>query len=240
MQSEHLIWLAIVLIVGIIGLKYVYWRIARSMNELQRMAEDPEFRREKLQALESYLEKNPGDGDARLRRADLWRREGDYSRAASDLRLYLEKKPEDSEGWAELAECAILLHEKHEALTASEKARALDPNYSDYCAISLRAHLLSNNLEAALIDWERWAELDRERCQRKPSRGMSGWLGGRQLPLGDPVPDPALAIYRAELYLRKGEHDAARKMLEPVRNENAETLQLITQNDPLLKDLAAL
>jgi len=239
MDSEKLVWTAFALIFGIIILKFVYWRINRGMAELQRLAEDPEFRKEKLADLEAYLNENPGDTDARLRRADLWRREGDFSRAASDLRLYLQMKPEDAEGWAELAECAIVLQDKHEALAAAEKARGLDPAYADYCALNLRAHLLAGNLEAAQLDWQRWAELDRQRCLC-PEAPRSWFSPPRQLPPAEVVEDPALAVYQAALLLRQGEREKAREKLAPVRAENPDYLEEVLRLDPLLKEIAAL
>lgn len=236
-DSQKLVWIAFALIFGIIVLKFIYWKIGRSMQELQRMAEDPDFRREKIAQIGAFLEQHPNDTEARLRRADLYRREGDFVKAASDLRLYLEGKPADAEGWAELAECAILLHEKHDALNAAQKARALDPEYADYSALCLRAHLLLGNLEAAQKDWERWADLDRQRCARpEPQRT---WFSS-QLPPGEVVTDPALTVYAAELLLRRGERDAARVRLEQLRAENPDYLADLFALDPLLKDLSLL
>ncbi len=239
-DSDKLVWLALVLIFGIVVVKFVYWKIGQSMEEMQRLAEDPVARREKLQQLDGYLELNPTDTEARLRRADLWRREGDFLKAASDLRVYLEQKPDDAEGWAELAECAILLHDKHEALAAAAKAQALDPAYADYWAIGLRAHLLAGNLDAAETEWKRWDEIDRARCLKDMPRS-GGWLipAAQRMP-AEIVRDPALTVYEAELLLRRGERERARDCLAALREENPDYLDLVLRQDPLLKDLATL
>lgn len=140
----------------IVGLRALYRHVDGSFSHWQTLADNPDYRRQRLAWLEAKLLTRPGAAPLLLEKANILRLEGDYLRARACLQAYLQIKPKDDAGWQELAEDSLVLQDLPQARHAAGQARSIDPDYPDYMELEARIALSGRNageLEQALKLW---------------------------------------------------------------------------------------
>lgn len=235
MKTEDMLLIGVLIIVGIVVMKFVYWTVGRDFRKWARYQQDPEFRQQEIVRLNGVLEQDPQDAASWLLRAQLWHMSGEHAKALEDTRKYLTLKSNDSEGWAELCECALSLNEADVAVEAADKAIELDSTYIDYHALRLRAALLANDLERASKELAEWKELDSKRVAAGDQSKSIFKSDVRHF--GDLVSDPALIAYEAAIADRQGDNVAAHRLVEKMQQEHADVWSVLRENDPLLAKL---
>lgn len=236
MQTEHLILLALLLAAGMLFYRYVWWRIGRELDERALLAHDPQARQKKLEELERLLASNPADEQTLLLKSTLLFFDKNFSASADTLEEYLRLRPEDWEGWAELAECRMRKGEGEAALQAARKSLDANAGNCDYLCLCLRARLLVGDYTGARKDLQDWKVQDRQRVEHPivPHR----WSQQYQMPKPEIVEDPAVRLYEAALLYREGECARAKSILSELENDNPEYLTETIAEDPLLSMFA--
>jgi len=90
-------------------------------------AESVQQKDQALAHFDRALRLDPQLVSARLARAILLRQEGEYTRALADLGSVLKREPDNLRAWEERGEASLAAGRTSEAVSAFEKAAALDP-----------------------------------------------------------------------------------------------------------------
>ncbi len=217
----------LLLLVGMLLVKYVLWSAGKEFDDLSQAANDPEVRHEKIKEISEMINSGRFKPRAYLQRSHLYFFDADYNSAAMDLRLYLELVRDDSEGWAELAECCIRTGSSEEAQNAAVRAVELDPKYSDYRLLLARARLFNGDNEKARDELDAWREISLEKIPllkeeeiiKRVQDQTAAWMN----------------LYGAAISLVEGRKDVARSLTEKLRGFDIDLYSYDLENDPVLK-----
>lgn len=229
MNTQVLILVGLLLVAGMLFIKYVYWTIGKDLQEYARYESDPQARSEKISELGELIARGSGGKEALLQRANLYCYDENYAAAAVDLRAYLALAGEDSEGWAELGQCCILINEIEEAYEAAKKAIELDPEYADYRRLMIRCELLLARFDDAGATLRKWKELDGKRLRRKDAQQFS-----QQFPGIEKHADYSIGVYEAALLQSLGQKDQARVLIDSLKEQYPQELGYLLENDAAL------
>ncbi len=225
----------ITIIAILIGIKIItsIWRSSlKETDEYYQLAEDAEFRTRQLKKyLGEFNNGNERNSKLIYKIARINAIAEDFSEAAAYFKLYTELEPEDSEGFAELAESCLHSGDTEAAKAAIAWAIKLEPSYEGYREQQLRIGLNTNNLEYAAQAAADWKELDAERVKKnqRPHR----WSPMYQIGPKHAVPDIALKAYDAALAFYAGNKAAASTIIEEMTEGEREYFTTLTAEDKL-------
>ena len=105
-----------------------------------------------LRSLDTAVQLDPALSEARYTRALLSIEEGNLEKAAEDLRIFVEKHPDNPQAWAHLGQCYLAMEKPEDAVKVLERANALAPD-STLVLVQYRRALvrLDRNAEAAAV-----------------------------------------------------------------------------------------
>ncbi len=234
----HGLFLVLIIVPGVvIVVRFFYWLIDRSLHDLARLERDADYRARALDELDRSVAERPSDAALRRQRADVRRFEERHDGVVEDLTVYLQQKPKDDAGWAELAESLRALGQHADALSAAERAAALDPRYVDHHALRAQTALLAGNTEAARAAVAAWEEADGAALEAEAGRRRPRKLAGKPVPQREA--DPRLPFYRAALALASGQPHEAGARLAEARTRGSGAQEDLAR-DPALQPLLTL
>lgn len=135
MNTQLFLLISLLLVGGMLVYYFVIWTVQRDFRDHERLVDDAPFRAQKIAELNTAIITQPHSAKLWHRRARLHYYDNNFPAAVADAIQYSALKPDDSEGWAEQADYALLAGQKNVATNAITNALKINSANADYQAI---------------------------------------------------------------------------------------------------------